>query len=143
YHGGTRGRALILAKLRAVYARWDVTFVTTRPASGDYTMIVISATGGTNHGVGPLDCDNANKNDIAFVYRTDETSADFTARAAAHELGHTFGLAHVKSRNDVMDWASRGSSIGVAEYDPLHPSDKCFNGTTQDGPSLLDDALAN
>jgi hypothetical protein len=140
-YGNDEERNIVLEGLRAAYAPYDVAFTTTRPESGDYTMVIVSATGGPHHGVAPLDCGNANKNDIAFVYRTTLSSPQLVAREAAHELGHSFGLAHVASNADFMQWASSGSSFTVALYDSAHPSGTCFEGTTQDAPSLLAAAL--
>jgi hypothetical protein len=142
-YGTAEQRATVLAGLRVAYAPYDVAFTTTRPTSGDYTMVIVSSTSGPNHGVAPLDCGNANKNDIAFVYRTALSSPDLVAREAAHELGHSFGLAHVGSAADFMQWASSGSRFTVAPYDPAHPSDKCFAGSTQDAPALLAAALGS
>jgi len=131
-------RGAILRRLRALYAKYRVTFVTTRPASGPYTMLVISPTSSLpHHGVAPLDCGNADKSDIAFVYKIGGVSADLIARFAAHELGHSFGLAHVVGGDQVMQWASSGAKFGASNYDTGHPSGKCFNGTTQHAGAML------
>ena len=135
------GKATILAGLRRSFARWRVDFTTTRPSAPPYTMVIVSPTGGAHHGVAPLDCGNANPNDIAFVYRTTLSSPDLVAREAAHELGHSFGLAHTASASEIMQWASSGSRFGVAPYDTAHESGKCFDGDVQDAPSLLDESL--
>jgi hypothetical protein len=141
YTADADSRSTVLTGLRAAYASYNVEFTTTRPEAGDYTMVIVSASGGPNHGVAPLDCGNKNPDDIAFVYRTTNSSADLVAREAAHELGHSFGLAHVASRADFMQWASSGSAFTRAPYDTVHVSGKCFDGDTQDAPALLAENL--
>ena len=135
------GRAAIVSHLRTIFSRYDVTITTTRPASGPYTMVVITPTTWAHHGIGPLDCGNANKSDIVFVVHTGDTgfypSYAKIARAAAHELGHSFGLAHVKNTADIMEWASSGTSFAGGDYDTAHPSGKCFSGEYQHDGKLL------
>ncbi|MFN7131071.1 MAG: hypothetical protein ACK4N5_03245, partial [Myxococcales bacterium] len=60
----------IVDQLRKYFAAYDVRFTTSRPTSGPYTMLVVSPTTGSNHGVAALDCGNRNPNGIAFVYKT-------------------------------------------------------------------------
>jgi hypothetical protein len=140
------GRAEVVARLTSTFSPFNVEVTTTRPASAPYTMVIVSPTSGPNHGVAPLDCDNANPNDIAFVYNL-YSSAKWSApqqiaRSAAHELGHSFGLEHVVAQNDFMHWASSGSSYGVSTYDYAHPSGhECIAGDTQDAPAMLLAAL--
>jgi hypothetical protein len=139
----TARKTAILHHLRNYFAAWHVTFTTTRPASGPYTMAVVSPSTITtgSHGIAPLDCGNRNRNDIVFVYRANNTrrfpNAALIARAVAHELGHSFGLSHVTGTSQVMQYASSGASFGVAPYDTRHVSGKCFTGNTQDAPALL------
>ncbi|MEN9800497.1 MAG: hypothetical protein RL653_4194 [Pseudomonadota bacterium] len=136
-------KAAILTHLRNYFAAYHVTFTTTRPASGPYTMAVVSPSTitTTSHGIAPLDCGNSNRNDIVFVYRANNTrrfpNAALIARAVAHELGHSFGLSHVTGTSQVMQYASSGAQFGVAPYDTRHVSGKCFTGNTQDAPALL------
>lgn len=130
-------RTSVVMRLRDHFKRYKVDIVTKRPASGKYTMLVISPTTGPNHGVAPLNCNNSNRNDIAFVYKIGKASSPTMARYAAHELGHSFGLSHVKSKQDFMQWASSGTSWTKSTYDTAHPSGKCFSGNTQDAHALL------
>ena len=135
------GRSAIVSHLRTIFSKYDVTITTTRPASGPYTTVVITPTTWAHHGIAPLDCGNANKSDIAFVLHTGDTgfytSYAKIAQAAAHELGHSFGLAHVKNTADVMEWASSGTSFAEGYYDNAHPSGKCISGTFQADGKLL------
>lgn len=135
------GRSAIVSHLRSIFSKYDVTITTTRPASGPYTMVVITPTTWAHHGIAPLDCGNANKSDIAFVLDTGDSgfypSYAKIAQAAAHELGHSFGLAHVKNTADIMQWASSGTSFAGGYYDTAHPSGKCFSGDYQADGKLL------
>ena len=130
-------RAAITTYLRAWFSRYDIRFTTKRPLAGPYSMAVVTPSYAPNHGIAPLDCGNTNRSDIAFVFRTGDSSAHFLAQEIAHELGHSFGLAHVQSSADFMQWASSGSAFTSSTYDAAHPSGKCFAGSVQHGPSLL------
>ena len=104
-------------------------------------MLVITPTYWAHHGVAPLDCGNTEPSDIGFVFQTGDRAFYPTpakiAQAAAHELGHTLGLAHVTARTEAMQWASSGNRFGRSTYDSAHPSGKCFSGNTQDAPAML------
>lgn len=130
-------RATIMTSLRGKFARYRVAFTTSRPSHGPYTMVVVSPSYWPHHGVAPLDCGNANRSDIAFVYRTNGYTAEAIAREVAHELGHSFGLSHVVNNADIMQWASSGGRYTVARYDTAHESGKCFSGSTQNAPAML------
>jgi hypothetical protein len=141
----SKGRAAIVSYLKTFFAKYDVVITETRPASGPYTMVVISPTYWAHHGIAPLDCGNANKRDIAFVVHTGDsgfyTSYEKIAQAAAHELGHTFGLAHVVNTSDIMQWASSGHAFIGGTYDTAHPSGKCMSGSYQNDVNLLDQGV--
>jgi len=138
YHGA---RTAITDTIRRAYSRYNVRVTRSRPASGPFTMVVISPTSGDHHGVAPLDCGNGNRKDIAFVYSIGSTSSSTIARYAVHELGHTFGLAHVVNAADYMQWASSGHDFTRARYDTAHPSGKCFSGDIQRAGEILRGAL--
>jgi Bacterial Ig domain len=99
-------------RLRTFYAPYNVSVVTSRPASGSYTMVVV---GGSHAmgcepagvaGVSPLDCNNFNKSNVVYDF-SDDQSPDYggvvaIAVTAGHETGHSFGLEHTDNANDIM-----------------------------------------
>jgi hypothetical protein len=140
-YASAAGRQTIVAEIERAYGDYAVTVTTTRPAVPPYTMLIVSPTNGPHHGVAPLNCDNSNPNDIAFVYSIANSSARWIAQAGVHELGHSFGLSHVTGSADYMQWASSGDRFTVSTYDTGHVSGKCFEGNQQDGPAMLYAAL--
>src|SRR6185369_14157928 len=98
---------------------YNVTVTTKRPASTvKYTMAVISPSNvgpTTNRGTSYLDCGDATKNDIVFVYRIGGTSASRIARYVTHEIGHSLGLMHVTYSGDLMQYASSSTRWTVAK----------------------------
>ncbi|MDB4957254.1 MAG: hypothetical protein JWO36_4823 [Myxococcales bacterium] len=138
-------KTTIVADLRELFAPYNIVFTTTRPAQPPYQMLIVSPTYLPHHGIAPLDCGNRNRDDIAFVYRTGDTgfypNGHKIAQAAAHELGHSFGLAHVTGTSQVMQWASSGRTFSASDYDTTHPSGKCFTGTVQHAAAMLTTSL--
>jgi hypothetical protein len=101
----------VVARVRADYDGYGINFVTQRPASGNYTMIVV---GGHPEdigesgpiGIAPLDRNNWNQSDVGFVFSA--RIADFRYSAAgvghciSHELAHSVGLRHIDRGGDHM-----------------------------------------
>lgn len=139
--GSAAQRQYVVNSLRSTFSPYDVEIVEHRPSAGPYTMLVVSASGGPNHGVAPLDCDNTNATDIAFVYKVGSTSESWVAKAAAHELGHSFGLSHVTNGGDYMHWDASGTAFTHATWDSARSGAKCFSGNSQDAPTMLKNAL--
>lgn len=120
----------------------DIRFVTTRPAGGAYTMMMIGAiyptqlgfptNGSGPYGRAPVDCGNANKSDIGFLLLESDTNPDFyyMCRSIAHELGHTFGMVHTSGeaavhagRVDMMCESGNcgeAAATGAAKWDVLN-----------------------
>ena len=140
----TAGRNLIMAELREAFAPYDVQFTTSRPSSGDYTMLVIATNSEfSGLGVAPLDCNNRWRNDIAFVYRANDFDARTIANAAVHELGHSFGLSHVEAQTDYMFFQANAlkNLFTRSRYDLPNAPNRCTSGTHQDSPELLFEVL--
>ncbi len=107
--------ALVVAAVRKLFGRYDVEFVTARPTTGAYDMVLVGGTcanagycAGLDPtkvgGLGPLDCGDKSDRNLALAFSEvmraavqawgNEAYADWVAVAIAHELGHTFGLPH-------------------------------------------------
>jgi MYXO-CTERM domain-containing protein len=125
---GTRAQVIqkIVDRLGQVYAGYHIQFVTSRPSSGNYMMTVMGGTAATIGqqygvlGVSPLDCQpgeilNPNPVDINFIC-TDDIGGTFNMSlwdvvyTTAHEIAHTFGLAHINRQQDIMYWATAGGA---------------------------------
>ena len=138
------GRQLILDELAQAFVHYDVEFTTQRPTSGHYTMLVIAANDEfSTLGVAPLDCGNRFPSSIVFVYRGNEFPPETIANAAVHELGHSFGLAHVQDVSDYMYYLTNDAvkAFTRSTYDAENAADRCFEGDVQDAPQMLLDVL--
>jgi len=89
------------------HAPYNIEFVTERPASGNYSMVVF---GGTCQsvakqsncaGIALLDCGDYMPNNITFVFPYRLRVADL-ASTASQEEAHAFGLAHTTDTTDIM-----------------------------------------
>jgi MYXO-CTERM domain-containing protein len=122
---GSRAQIIeaVATQLAELYAGYRIRFVTTRPERGHYTMTVIGGTCDAAAtlcqqegvvGVSPVDCAedgtlNLNPDDINFVCSDSVGHANLDlknlAYVIAHEVAHTFGLAHVDQDDDIMYFA--------------------------------------
>jgi hypothetical protein len=154
--GTSAQRAIVIDFLRSRFSKYRVSFTTTKPTSGEYTMLVITSTAvGSTALRGKTDTDcyptsdgkglfNSNHRDIAFVVRVGGVSSSWVKRYAAHEVAHSFGLLHVVSSSDLMHYKSYGTSFtSGSSYDNAHnPAGwRCVAGSTQNEPALLTKAL--
>jgi hypothetical protein len=139
---------------KTLYADFNVQVVTTRPASGSYTMCMV---GGTPElvgesqgvaGVAPLDCGNMNEADVVYAFASDldpsttgSASASMRAIAitAAQETAHSFGLGHTTNEMDVMYPQLLPGQTAFGGLTDIQPdgSGKCGNGKTQDSAGML------
>jgi hypothetical protein len=132
-------RAVVVERLRLevldLFADFNLQVVTERPLQPPYVMVVVGGTASLCQrpdglgGLGPLDCDNADLSDVAFVFGATIISLEGLAVAIAHEAAHTWGLPHTTEPCDVMSsaWCS-GDSKRFRDQEmsvPPDPSGSC------------------
>jgi MYXO-CTERM domain-containing protein len=107
--GLTRSQIIsrVVSDLYASHAPYNIEFVTARPTSGNYSMVVFGGTCqsvvGENNcaGIALLDCGDFMPNNITFAFPGGLRVADL-ASTAAQEEAHAFGLAHTTDNTDIM-----------------------------------------
>ncbi|HUH01963.1 MAG TPA: Ig-like domain-containing protein [Kofleriaceae bacterium] len=106
--GYTRAQiiARVIDDLYNLHLPYDIEFVTTRPASGYYSMIVFGGTcetvaGTSCAGIALRDCGDVMPSNITFVFPPNLKISDL-ATTAAQEAAHAWGLGHTDDRYDVM-----------------------------------------
>lgn len=118
-------RAMIVATVQSAYtdAGRSLDVVTDRPTRGAYTTIHVAnaktdlgCVGGKTFGLAPFDKQNANPNDVAFVF-SQGVAADDLAAAVIHSYGLTLGLRNMEAgprvvaHLDLSDAQSGATSI--------------------------------
>lgn len=132
----------VIDRLYASHQAFDVQFVTTRPASGPYSMVVIggdcqSVAGANCAGVALLDCSDNNPSNVSFVFPPG-LRVDDLATTAAQEAAHAFGLSHTTDTGDIMYPSilqSVPSSFGAGSIPQGDSS--CGGGSFQDSYQLM------
>lgn len=146
FGGRDTGLKEVMDEVRLLFLDFALTFVTERPTSGDYTMVMVggssassSTSGGDTAGVAPLDCDNGNLNDICFVFgdMPEINTPRSLAQVIAHELGHTFGLEHVQDPKGIMHPVATGTTCCWVDSELSEPS-SCMR-SRQDDRQILSD----
>lgn len=106
YGTGAR-RFSVLQAMELDWAPFNVHITQTRPASGNYTMVVVGPREfADTQGYAPIDCANTNPNNIAFVnsYDGDRVlDTNQTAGLLGHEAAHSFGLEHTEDGDQMME----------------------------------------
>lgn len=132
----------VIDRLYASHQAFDVHFVTARPTSGPYSMVVIggdceTVAGASCAGVALLDCGDSNPVNISFVFPPG-LRVDDLATTAAQESAHAFGLAHTDDTDDIMYPIIRQSIPSSFGAGSLPPGDRSCGGVSfQDSHQLM------
>jgi hypothetical protein len=136
-YGDGPDRSATLAVIRSAYGAYNMQVTDERPASGNYTMIMVGPTGGGG-GFATLDCGNFNPNNIGFVdnYEGDQWGPGSHGALISHEAGHTFGLEHIDNYDHIMAPTVYEGATFASECVPLtggvdcssQHSDHCGSG---------------
>ena len=98
--------ARVVDQLYFSHQDYDIDFVTERPATENYSMVVFGGTcpqvaGTSCAGIALLDCGDLMPHNITFVF-PDGLRVDDLAATASQEAAHAFGLAHTTDESDIM-----------------------------------------
>jgi hypothetical protein len=139
----------ITSDVRLMLNGYNVDVVTTRPTSGDYTMIVFATANsvGLQQGVaaiGASDCGNANADNVAIVVDMGTTgglTAIFYADLVMFDVGLTIGAGTNQLPGDCMnDNGGTGSSLCTLSNGVMvHQG--CNQGATQNEQEIFADQL--
>lgn len=100
--------------VRNHFREFDVTVVDERPAGDDYVNVMVGGSPSmlglerTVGGVAPY-TGKVLPSSVVFVFQTPHRSTRALCDTAAHEVGHTMGLDHSRTCNDLMSYESCGS----------------------------------
>jgi MYXO-CTERM domain-containing protein len=122
---------------------FNIEFVTTRPTSGNYHMVVFGSScfGVTGQsgcgGIAHLDCGDFVPSNIVFVFPQTGQGlrvADLAA-TASQELAHSFGLSHTDDLSDIMYPSIRQfipTEYGAGNIPPQDQQGACNGASYQD-----------
>jgi hypothetical protein len=97
----------VVEDLYASHSPYNIEFVTQRPTTGKYSMVVFGGScgsvAGTSNcaGIALLDCGDFMPSNITFVFPGGLRVSDLAATAAQEEA-HAFGLVHTVDESDIM-----------------------------------------
>lgn len=102
-YGNGPDRTAALAAVKANYGDFNLLVTDERPASGDYSMIMVGP--GMSGGVATLDCNNQDNRNVGFAGHSegDGWGAGTHAALISHEAGHTFGMNHIYNADNIMN----------------------------------------
>ncbi len=120
----------VMTRLDEIWAPFDVAITDTRPASGDYAMIVVTPTnpfGGGVLGIASQDCGDANPTSVGMVFSgiDDPYSAGLIATVISHEAGRGYGLENVDAPGDVMAQFAEDVASFIDQCRPLIGAPTC------------------
>ncbi len=125
----------VVSDMYASHAPYNIEFVTQRPTSGNYSMVVFGGTcqsvagQGGCAGIALLDCGDYMPNNITFAFPYGLRVADL-ASTAAQEEAHAFGLAHTTDTTDIMYPYLRDFVPTVFGAGPVPDGDSTCGGMT-------------
>jgi hypothetical protein len=94
----------IMASFEGQWGGFDVEFTDSRPARGPYEMVVVTPTnpyGAEVPAVGPLDCNDTVRGNVALVFTSAATDPATIAVRASNRLGAMFGVANGTDDTDL------------------------------------------
>jgi hypothetical protein len=154
----------VVDRVRGLFRPYDVDIVTTPPAAGAYTEVLVggsqrlvSSSSGTA-GLSVVDCADRNPSNVVFDFADDEPADRgglvAVALTAAHEAGHSYGLEHTDNPTDVMYQVAAPMqtledlfrlSFTVGNYSPFSATgsapEACGHADPLDNDALLAAAL--
>jgi hypothetical protein len=143
--GLTRAQIIsrVVSDMYESHAPYNIEFVTERPQSGNYSMVVFGGTcqsvAGQSGcaGIALLDCGDHMPNNITFAFPYGLRVADL-ASTAAQEEAHAFGLAHTTDTTDIMYPYLRDFVPTAFGAGPVPDGDSTCGGRTyQDSDELM------
>lgn len=143
----------IVDGVRGQLAMFPVTVVTTRPAAGEYVMVVLGGQAGQigsqfSTAVNTLDCTDAQHNDVAWISDS-ATPSQHVINLVIGAVGLGIGLTATVDPNDCMcGWGNTCASnnaiactLGTAITRDNSIALRCAGLTMQDEPALLHTAF--
>jgi hypothetical protein len=115
---GSAKREAVLAAVRADFDRFGVVVTDQRPATGLYTMVIVSPRGaGTQQlGVANVACGGSNLAGLAFAFfGASEGDTTKIAATISHEVGHSLGLDHTSDTADLMFPTNQGGDPSILD----------------------------
>ncbi len=110
YTGTPEQRALLIKILKRYYIEFNISVVTTRPTTGNYSMVMVGGTPSdvcypTDQalGVALLDPANMTENDVTFAFAAaSQNDPSTVALTIAQEHAHAYGLEHTNDMYDLL-----------------------------------------
>lgn len=105
YDGSEQQKQAIIDATREDFAPFDITIVTERPTTGDYTMAMVGPSnfiGGSVLGVAPVDCGDQIRNNVVFAFNGASHQIVTAATTIGQEVAHSYGLEHVTNNADIL-----------------------------------------
>lgn len=115
---GSAKREAVLAAVRNDFDRFGVVVTDERPASGLYTMAIVSPRGGGTQqlGVANVACGGSNLAGLAFAFfGASEGDTTKIAATVSHEVGHSLGLDHTSDTADLMFPTNQGGDPSLVD----------------------------